>query len=139
MIELRLAAQQRGACFNRVPLPLSSPPFCLQSEVREVIVDNEGNLDAWRGARKAIAGLGLAPEAKAVLETLASEGRLDLVKKVAVKAGELKAVTSKTLDAEVRSAVPLSKDQQAAISKALPQYAPGGQSVNITYTVVSGK
>lgn len=115
--------------------PLKSFDSIKSTEVREVIVDNEGNLDAWRGARKAIAALGLAPEAKAALQALAAEGRLDLAKKLATKAGELKAVTSKTLDAEVRSAVALSKDQQAAVAKALPQYAPAGQTVNLNFTV----
>jgi len=44
-------------------------------------------------------------------------------------------VTAKAVDAFVTSAVPLSKDQQAAISKALPGYAPSGNSLNITYAV----
>jgi F-type H+-transporting ATPase subunit delta len=103
--------------------------------VREVIVDNEGNLDTWRGARKAVGGLGLSAEVKSALETLAAEGRLDLAKKLAVKAGELRSVTSKTVDAEVRSAVPLSKEQQAAVAKALPSYAPAGQAVHVNFIV----
>lgn len=54
---------------------------------------------------------------------------------MAIKAADLKAVTSKTLEAEVRSAVALSKDQQATIAKALPAYAPGGQTVNVSFAV----
>lgn len=115
--------------------PLKSFESIKDADVREVIVDNEGNMDAWRGARKAVAGLALTPDVKAALESLARDGRLDLVKKAAQKAAELRAVISKTLDAEVRSAVALSKDQQAAVAKALPQYAPGGSSVNVTYVV----
>lgn len=57
------------------------------------------------------------------------------MKKVAEKAAELRAVTSKSIDATVTSAVPLSKDQQAAIGKALPAYAPAGNTLNISYTV----
>ena len=43
--------------------PLSS----LQTEIREVIVDNESNLEAWRGARKAVQALGLTAEVRATI------------------------------------------------------------------------
>jgi len=115
--------------------PLKSFDSIKNAEVREMIVDNEGNLDTWRDARKGIAALALTPEVRSALESLAAAARLDLVKKTAAKAATLRAVTSKTLDAEVRSAVPLSKEQQAAIVKALPQYVPAGQSVNVAYEV----
>lgn len=105
------------------------------AETRELIVDNEGNLETWRAARKAIAALNLSAEVKGVIETLASEARLDLVKKVASKGAELRAFTSKVVDATVASAVPLTKEQQAAISKALPSYAPAGNSLNINFVV----
>jgi F0F1-type ATP synthase delta subunit len=60
---------------------------------------------------------------------------LDLVKKMASKAGELRAVSSKSTDATVTSAVPLSKEQQATLAKALPAYAPAGTSLNVNFTV----
>lgn len=68
-------------------------------------------------------------------EALAEAGRLDLVKKVAEKAGEVRAVTAKSADAVVTSAVPLTKEQQAAIAKALPNYAPAGSNLNTIFTV----
>jgi F-type H+-transporting ATPase subunit delta len=70
-------------------------------------------------------------------ETLAAEGRLDLVIKVAEKAATLRAVTSKSMDVQVASAVALTKDQQAAIAKALPAYTPAGTTLNLNYTVDS--
>jgi F-type H+-transporting ATPase subunit delta len=70
-------------------------------------------------------------------ETLAAEGRLDLVIKVAEKAATLRAVTSKSMDVQVASAVALTKDQQAAIAKALPVYTPAGTTLNLNYTVDS--
>lgn len=73
--------------------------------------------------------------ARSPAEALADDARLDLVKRVAEKAAELRLVTSKAADAVVTSAVPLTKEQQAAISKALPTYAPSGTSLNVHYTV----
>lgn len=115
--------------------PLTSYAAIKPEEVRDIIIDNEGNMDSWRAARKAVQGLALSEEAKSALNSLAAEARLDLVKKVAEKAGELRAATSKSIDAIVTSAVALSKEQQAAISKALPSYAPAGSAVSVTYTV----
>ena len=83
-----------------------------------------------------MSALGLTAEVKAALEAIAGDGRLDLAKKLASKAAALKAVTSKTLDATVVSAVALSKDQQATVAKALPAYAPAGQTVNVNFVVV---
>jgi len=57
------------------------------------------------------------------------------VKRVAEKAADLRLVTSKAADAIVASAVALTKEQQAAIGKALPAYAPTGTSLNVHYTV----
>ena len=54
---------------------------------------------------------------------------------MARKAGELRAVTSKALDAVVTSAVPLSKEQQAAVAKCLPAYAPAGSNLSVAYAV----
>ena len=90
---------------------------------------------AWRSARKAVAALSLTPEVKTVLTDLAAAGRLDLAKTVAFKAAQLKAVISKTLDAEVRSAVALTKEQQAAVAKALPQYTTPGQTIDTKFVV----
>lgn len=115
--------------------PLTSFDSIKDVDVKEVIVDNEGNLDAWRNARKAISALGLSAEVKTLMETLASEARLDLIKKAASKAADLRLVTAKRVEAVVASAVPLSKDQQAAVSKALPQYAPSGQTLNVSFVV----
>ena len=115
--------------------PLKSYDSIKNADVKEMIVDNEGNMDVWRTARKGIAALGLSSEVKSALETLAGESHLDLVKKVAAKAADLRAFTSKIIDAEVRSAVPLSKEHQAAVAKALPQYVPAGQNVNVTWAV----
>lgn len=115
--------------------PLKTFDGIKSAEVREMIVDNEGNLDTWREARKGVAALALTPDVRAALESLASAARLDLVKKTAAKAATLRAVSSKMLDAEVRSAVLLTKEQQAVIAKALPQYVPAGQSVNVSYAV----
>jgi len=83
-----------------------------------------------------VSALGLSSEVKTALEAIAADGRLDLAKKLASKAAALKAVTSKTLDATVVSAVALTKDQQATVSKALPSYAPAGQTVNVEFVVV---
>ena len=73
-------------------------------------------------ARRAVAALSLSPEVVRIVETIAAEGRLDLLKHIARKAAEMRAVTSKALDAVVTSAVPLTKEQQAAVQKALAQY-----------------
>lgn len=67
--------------------------------------------------------------------TIAAAGRLDLLKHVARKASELRAVTSKSLDAVITSAVPLSKEQQAAVAKSLPAYAPAGSNLSVSYAV----
>ena len=58
-----------------------------------------------------------------------------MVKNAAAKAADLRMVISKTLDVEVRSAVALSKEQAAAVTKALPAYAPAGNSVNVSFVV----
>jgi hypothetical protein len=89
--------------------PLSSFEGISNQDVKELLVDNEGNLGAWLGARKAVAALGLLPEVAGVLsksgdrsevgdssqsslptlvlraDTLAAEGRLDLLKQVCWK------------------------------------------------------
>jgi F0F1-type ATP synthase delta subunit len=77
----------------------------------------------------------LLPPTLTRAESLASAGRLDLLKTVASKAATLRSVTSKALDATVTSSVPLTKDQQAAVTKALPQYAAAGTTVNVNFTV----
>jgi hypothetical protein len=100
--------------------PLTSFKDIKDAEIREVLVDNEGNLDAWRSARKAVSGLALSEPVKALLETLAAEGHLERVKSVATKAADLRAVTSKQVDATITSAVALSKAQQDAVKAALP-------------------
>ena len=69
------------------------------------------------------------------VDTIAAEGRLDLLKHVADKLRELRSVTSRIIDADVRSAIPLSKEQQDAVSKALPKYVEAGHSLNVNYTV----
>lgn len=68
-------------------------------------------------------------------DTIAAEGRLDLLKHVANKLRELRSVTSRMIDADVRSAIPLTKEQQEAVSKALPKYVEAGHSLNVNYTV----
>ena len=68
-------------------------------------------------------------------ETVASEGRLDLVKRLPEKAHQLRASSSKSIDATVTSAVALTKDQQAAITKNLPSHAPTGFTLNVKYSV----
>lgn len=67
--------------------------------------------------------------------SLAEAGRLDLIKRVAEKAVDVRNVTAKSADAVVTSAVPLTKEQQAAISKALPNYTPAGSNLNTIFTV----
>lgn len=54
---------------------------------------------------------------------------------MARKASELRAITSKAIDAVVTSAVPLSKEQQAAVAKSLPAYAPAGSNLSVSYAV----
>ena len=66
---------------------------------------------------------------------MADEGKLVLLKKVASKSAELRAVSLKASDAVVTSAVPLSKEQQAALAKSLPAYAPAGTTLNVVYAV----
>lgn len=60
---------------------------------------------------------------------------MDLLKHVAEKVRELRAVTSRIVDADVRSAVPLTKEQQEAVSKALPKYVEAGHSLNVNFSV----
>jgi len=115
--------------------PLTSFESIKNADVKELIVDNESNLDTWRNVRKAVLAIGLSEDVKAILESLAAAGRLDLVKRTAEKAAELRAVASKAVDAVVTSAVPLSKEQQAAVTKQLPTYAPAGTALNITFSV----
>ena len=86
-------------------------------------------------ARRAVAALSLSPEVVRIVETIAAEGRLDLLKHIARKAAEMRAVTSKALDAVVTSAVPLTKEQQASVAKALPAYAPAGSNLSVSYAV----
>ena len=117
--------------------PLASFKDIKDEDVREILVDNEANLAVWLGVRKALAALSLTDAVKATLEKLAAEGRLERVKKLAAYAAELKAVTLKTTDAIVTSAVPLSKAQQEAVTKALPAYAPAGITVNPVFAVDS--
>jgi hypothetical protein len=163
--------------------PLSSFEGISNQDVKELLVDNEGNLGAWLGARKAVAALGLLPEVAGVLSKSgyrsevgdSSRAHFPLLccaqtpwrlraglislsrcagnaflcvkrcsqtsscvfSQVALKANELRAVTSRILDAEVKSAVPLSKEQQDAVTKALPKYAEAGQSLNVTFSVDS--
>lgn len=114
--------------------PLSSFSAIKDVEVKEVIVDNEGNLDTWKNARKSIQGLSISDAVKNVITDLAKDGKLNLVKPVATKAAEVRAITSKTADVVVTSAVALTKAQQDAISKALPTYT-SGQTVSVTYSV----
>ena len=47
--------------------PLKDFASIKDADVKEILVDNEGNLDAWRGARKAVAALAMSAEAKAAL------------------------------------------------------------------------
>lgn len=115
--------------------PLTSFDSIKNADVKDLLVDNEGNLDLWRNTRKAITALGLLPEVAGVLETLGNEGRLELLTHVAQKAHDLRAVTIRVLDAEVKSAVPLSKEQQDAVTKALPKYAEAGQTLNVAFSV----
>jgi F0F1-type ATP synthase delta subunit len=115
--------------------PLSSFAGIKDAETREVIVDNEGNVPAWLAARKAVAALGLSDAVVAAINTMAAEGNLSRVKLVAHKAADVRAMTSKSLDVVVSSAVPLSKAQQDAVAKALPAYAPAGQALSPTYVV----
>ena len=117
--------------------PLTSFKDIKDEDVKEILVDNEGNLAAWLGVRKALGAQALSEAVKSLLEKLAAEGRLERVKKLSVYAQELKNVTLKTTDALVTSAVPLSKAQQEAIAKALPTYAPAGTSVNPVFVVDS--
>lgn len=112
----------------------SSPPTP-PLQVRELLVDNEGNLDAWRGARKAVAGVNLEAPARALLEALAKEGRLDRLRRVVGFANELAAVTAKTVGCTIASAVPLTKAQQEAVVKALPAYVAPGQTLTHAFVV----
>lgn len=47
--------------------PLTSFESIKNAEVKEVMVDNAGNLDAWRNARKAAAALNLSEEVKEIV------------------------------------------------------------------------
>ena len=115
--------------------PLTSFDGIKNADTRELVVDNASNLEAWRSARKAVAALALSADVTRVVETIAAEGRLDLLKHIARKAAEMRAVTSKALDAVVTSAVPLTKEQQASVAKALPAYAPAGSNLTVSYAV----
>ena len=118
--------------------PLASFKDIKDVDVREVLVDNEGNLEAWRGARKAVAALALCEPVKAALDSCARDGHLERVKKLAAYAAELASVSSKTLSAVVTSAVPLTKAQQEAVAKAIPSYVggfPAGTSVVPVFSV----
>jgi F0F1-type ATP synthase delta subunit len=125
VVELLLTSKESLASFKDIK----------DEDVREILVDNEGNLGAWLGVRKAIGAIGLSDAVKTLLEKLAAEGRLERVRKLAAYAQELKNVTLKTTDAIVTSAVPLSKAQQEAIAKTLPNYVPSGTSVNPVFAV----
>jgi hypothetical protein len=105
--------------------PLSSFASIKDADTKEILVDNEANIPVWLNARKAVAALGLSEPVKALINTAAKDGNLSRVKRVAVQAAEVRVATSKTLDAVVTSAVPLSKAQQEAVAKALPQYVNG--------------
>lgn len=115
--------------------PLTSFDSIKSADIKDLVVDNASNLETWKNARKAVQGLNLSEDVKVVIDTLGNEGRLDLVKKAAEKAVELKVVTSKAADAVVTSAVPLTKAQQEAIAKALPNYAPTGTTLTPSFTV----
>jgi F-type H+-transporting ATPase subunit delta len=114
--------------------PLASFESIKDAEVKDILVDNEGNLEAWRGVRKAVAAIGLSEPVKALLETLGKEARLDRLKRVTALGVELRGVAAKTVDAVVTSATPLSKAQQDAVAKLLPNYAAGA---NIATTFVT--
>ncbi len=114
--------------------PLTSFSSIKDTELQEVIIDNEGNLPAWQSARKAISAIGLSEATKKALEAMAADGNLARVKRVAVKAGEVRAATSKTLDVIVTSAVALSASQRTAVEKSLPQYV-GGSAVKADFKV----
>lgn len=47
--------------------PLTTFDGIKNADVRELIVDNEGNLETWRAARKAVAALNLSEDVKGVL------------------------------------------------------------------------
>lgn len=115
--------------------PLTSFAAIKNGDVKDLIVDNESNMDTWRAARKAVADLKLSDDVKRALEEVAGDGRLDLAKRMAAKAAELRSVTSKVVDVTVTSAVPLTKDQQGAVGKALPGYAAAGVSLSVNYVV----
>ena len=115
--------------------PLSSFKDIKDAEVKEVLVDNEGNVEAWLRVRKAIAAAAPSEPVVTLIGKLAAEGRLERLKKLASYAAELKNVSSKTLDAVVTSAIPLSKTQQEAVLKALPTYAGAGSTVNPVFVV----
>lgn len=106
--------------------PLTSFASIKDAEVKEILVDNEGNLATWQAARKAVGAIGLSDTTKQLLEAMAAQGSLSRAKRVAAKAGEVRAATSKSLDVTVTSAVALSKAQQEAVTKALPAYVGGG-------------
>jgi F0F1-type ATP synthase delta subunit len=115
--------------------PLTSFDSIKDTEIKELFIDNAGNLDAWRNARKEIADAKLSKEVLDLFETLANEGKLFMLPVAKQQAAELLAVSSKSLDVEVKSATSLNKDIQGAIAKALPGYCPPGQTLNIKYTV----
>ncbi len=115
--------------------PLASFAAIKDAEVKDVLVDNEGNLGAWLAVRKAIAAAAPSAPVRELLTALGDEGRLDRLRKVGVLGAELRAVTSKTLEAVVTSATALSKAQQDAVVKALPSYAGGNANVTPVFVV----
>lgn len=115
--------------------PLTSFKDIKDVDVKDILVDNEGNMDAWRSARKAVQALSISEEVKGALATMAEDAALTRVKLVMEKATDLRAAVSKTLDAVVSSAVALTKAQQDAVKAALPAYAPAGQGLSITFVV----
>jgi F0F1-type ATP synthase delta subunit len=115
--------------------PLTSFAGIKEADVREVIVDNESNLAAFQNVRKAVAALALSPEVVAAINTCAKEANLARIKLVAKKTVEIKATMTKTLDVVVSSAVTLSKAQQDAIVKALPNYVTSGQQLSPSFVV----
>ncbi len=115
--------------------PLTSFKDIKDADVKDILVDNEGNMDAWRNVRKAVQGLALSEEVKGALAVMAEEAALSRAKLVAQKTADLRAAVSKTVDAVVASAIALSKAQQDAIKAALPAYAPSGQTLSINFVV----
>jgi hypothetical protein len=47
--------------------PLTSFESIKSADVKDLVVDNAGNLDTWRNARKAVQGLNMSEDVKQVL------------------------------------------------------------------------